>query len=1436
MIKLNWFRFAALSCALALLPGAARAAEPKPLRAMLILGGCCHDYGAQKDVLKKGLEARAHVVVDIVYNEDKSTKARFEMYEKPDWAKGYDVVIHDECSADVKDMPYVQNILNAHKTVPAVNLHCAMHCYRVGTDDWFKFVGIHSTGHGPQEPIALKFIDKEHPILKPLEEWTTIREELYNNIKNFDTAKPLIRGLQLVPQKDGTVKPVEYVVAWANQYGNTRVFSTTLGHNTVTVADDRYLNLVTRGLLWACGKLDDKSYLKAHAAPVRRVNIAQGKPAKASSEESNKGNVAAKAFDNDPATRWCASGPRHNEWLQVDLGAPTKLTGVRLDWEFNHQYFHKIEGSADGNAWKTLVDAAKNDQAGPNEHDFNADGIRYLKVTFLGQKGKESSWGSIREFEVYSDKTEKLDPKQARTAEEQKYLSDVKVPEGFDVTLFAAPPMVNYPVFVAAAPDGTVFVSSDGNGSLGRDPHRGRIVRLRDLDGDGRADEAKDFVKDVDSPRGLVWDHDRLYLLHPPHISAFIDKDGDGVADEQKILVKNIAFTFKDRPADHTSNGLELGIDGWLYAAIGDFGFMEAEGTDGRKLQLRGGGVVRVRPDGTGLELFARGTRNILEAAVSPLLDAFARDNTNDGGGWDVRFHHFSGLEEHGYPSLYKNFSDEMVQPLADYGGGSGCGAAWIDEPGIPAKWNNAPFTADWGRDWIYKHTVTPKGATFVETEKPAEFIRATRVTDLDVDASSRIYAASWRGATFNWAGPDVGYLVRVTQKGYTPPALPNFAKATDAELVKLLESPSHRTRLEAQRTIVRRGKYEGFLGALNIVAADRTKPLTTRIAAVFALKQVLGEDANGVLAARAADPSIAAWAIRAIADNLSQLAKASVSPTRNGLKSSDPRIRKESTIAYSRIGKLDHVAEITPLLADPDPIVAHTAVQALKQLRATDACFAVVDTLGASAGERIGALRVLQSLHDAQVVDGLIARLGKETDVARRQGLLTALCRLHFKEGVWKGDSWGTRPDTSGPYYQAEEWSESKKILAVLKEVLTKARGGEAAHLIAEFNRHKIQSDDALNTIIEMAAKDAALLPAAIGQLSRAERIPAKAIPLLINVVGAESSTDVTRANAVIAIAKTDSADALKAALFALPQLEKVRKDQSNGTERERRLARDAFFNAPKLDTRHVLFEHEAAALNGETSPWADAALLKISDRKNASPEARDAATRALDSGWADARRRAQILHAVRLVEHRPYKDKVLAALDDANPDVAKAAKSAAGALRLDPAKDKPAKGAKPAMIADMKLPDIISAVLKTHGDVKLGEQLFTQQSCVNCHTVRTDEPQRGPFLGTIATTYKRPELTEAILVPNKSIAQGFVANYFELKDGTEHEGFVTLEAADKVVIRNVVAQEITIPVKDIKVRKKLEKSLMPEGLAANLSVKELASLIDYLEDLAKK
>jgi len=239
--------------------------KPKPLKALLVTGGCCHEYAKQKDLLKAGIESRAMVEVSHVHSADTSTKAKFAIYDDPNWANGYDIILHDECTSHVVEQPYVDNILNAHKNgVPAVNLHCAMHSYRLPEkDDWFQFVGIQSSQHDAQKPIEIAFIDREHPITKPLENWTTVNEELYNNLKLFPTAKPLARGRQ-----DLGTRVDDYVVVWTNQFGKGRVFSTTLGHNTETVGDPRYLDLVTRGLLWATDKLNPE-YLQPFAAPKK---------------------------------------------------------------------------------------------------------------------------------------------------------------------------------------------------------------------------------------------------------------------------------------------------------------------------------------------------------------------------------------------------------------------------------------------------------------------------------------------------------------------------------------------------------------------------------------------------------------------------------------------------------------------------------------------------------------------------------------------------------------------------------------------------------------------------------------------------------------------------------------------------------------------------------------------------------------------------------------------------------------------------------------------------------------------------------------------------------------------------------------------------------------------------------------------------------------
>jgi hypothetical protein len=177
--------------------------DAKPIRALLVLGGCCHDYAKQKDILTKGISARANVEWTVAYDPDTGTKHLNPVYSNPDWAKNFDIIVHDECTSGVTDLTAINRILQPHRDgLPAVVLHCGMHSYRSEgypkVTPWFEFTGLQSTGHGAQLPIAVSFVDKTSPITKGLSDWTTIKEELYNNSAGqlLDTAHALARGKQ----------------------------------------------------------------------------------------------------------------------------------------------------------------------------------------------------------------------------------------------------------------------------------------------------------------------------------------------------------------------------------------------------------------------------------------------------------------------------------------------------------------------------------------------------------------------------------------------------------------------------------------------------------------------------------------------------------------------------------------------------------------------------------------------------------------------------------------------------------------------------------------------------------------------------------------------------------------------------------------------------------------------------------------------------------------------------------------------------------------------------------------------------------------------------------------------------------------------------------------------------------------------------------------
>lgn len=837
-------------------------------------------------------------------------------------------------------------------------------------------------------------------------------------------------------------------------------------------------------------------------------------------------------------------------------------------------------------------------------------------------------------------------------------------PADLVITHFAGHDLTPSPACLAVAPGGEVYVGVDMIGSLGKTPGKGSIVRLVDSNNDGKVDKHTTFAM-VDNPRGIISQGDKVFVLHTTFsaetkkasgmdLVVFEDKNQDGVADgPSKPLIQNISSPkfLQSRGTDHSTNGIRMGIDGWIYIAVGDFGFHDAVDRSGKKLTQLGGGIVRVRPDGTEMEVYTHGMRNIYDVAIDPYMNIFTRDNTNDGGGWNIRFSNQIQTGEYGYPVLFKHFTEEIIPALIDLGGGSGTGSLFMDDPTWPDKYNRVPMMADWGRSQVYVHRLTPDGATFKQKEE--EFIKLAQVTDLDIDASGRVYLAAWDGAGYS-GNPGKGFVVRAVPKNWQYKEFKDLKKSSVKQLAALLKSESAVQRLAAQQELLTRPGKDAAKASWGI-ASDKALPLYVRVAGIFTYVQAAGTGGTDNLVKLTLDNDVREFALRALTDRKKNLINVPIEPFLKAMQDGSPRVQIAAMVGLGRLGK-PQAAEALLKVKVPASFVApakgtegphatpnaaivppHIAVRALVALNAVDACVKALGTENSTI-----ALWALRYMHDPKAVSGLIQAYEKVGDKALKEQILVTLARLYKKEAEYDGSWWwSTRPDTHGPFYKSVTWESSDK------------------------------------------AKD-----------------------------------------------------------FLMAQWSKA--DEAG----------KQFF----------------ADLNGK---------LRLGIAEFGGEE-------------------------------------VVAAKEE---------------VKVDLNKIRNKKG----QVGESSIEDVMLAMAKIKGDPAAGKLLFAKQGCVACHSLSKSEVMKGPFMGQIGSIMNREQIAESILKPNASISQGFASVLITAKGDKTYMGFVSEESAEKLVIRDIAGQVNTIKVSDIVSRKEMETSMMPPGLANELSYEEFASLITFLSQQKK-
>ena len=624
---------------------------------------------------------------------------------------------------------------------------------------------------------------------------------------------------------------------------------------------------------------------------------------------------------------------------------------------------------------------------------------------------------------------------------------------------------ITAPTGLSVSPEGVVFVSCDINGTTNTSLRAGRVVRCEDTDGDGVADKFSNFVEGIDSPRGSCFIDDTLYLMQAPSLVAYQDLDGDGIAEKSTVLVTDLGQALDVVPAQHGANGVRMGIDGWLYIAIGDQGCFKATGTDGSTATLHGGGVLRVRPDGSQIGVLLSGTRNLYDVAVDPYLDLFARDNTNDGGGWNTRLHHLTELADFGYPHLYRNFGHEHMASLADYGTGAGTAMYYLHEPGFPGEFGDALYSGDFNTG-VAIHRRKRHGASYqIQQDR---FMNLPKNTGIDADGFSRIYCASWSGGGFGFASEPFGHvdLVRPKDRAGTA-AYPDIDKASDTGLLTHLASRSQVARIHAMREMVTRGSKPVFTKGLLAMAQDTDAPLYARVAAVMTLRQIDGPKSHAALEGLYQDPAVREFVVRALGDVAGEIDASGKKIFLRALRDENPRVQMRAIVSLARTGDVTAAAAILPLARDekmtagerllkpdsdgwsaPHRTISHTALKAVVKLNAIDLLLSKLD----DGVLREPALRALQEIHSEKVVAGLAEKIAATRDKQLAKLITLALFRLYHREASWDGKSWwGHRPNFAGPYFKCATWEHTPAVRSAIRAAFRRVDPADYAEL---FNR----------------------------------------------------------------------------------------------------------------------------------------------------------------------------------------------------------------------------------------------------------------------------------------------------------------------------------------------------------------------------------------------
>jgi putative heme-binding domain-containing protein len=594
------------------------------------------------------------------------------------------------------------------------------------------------------------------------------------------------------------------------------------------------------------------------------------------------------------------------------------------------------------------------------------------------------------------------------------------VAEGWSIERVAEAPQILFPTAVVAAPDGTLYLGSDPMDMPGPPTAPiDSIVAIKD-------GKVRTFADKLWSVMGLEWADGTLFVVHAPFLSAFRDTDGDGKADSRVDLITGLGPRVPgfNGMNDHVASGVRLGMDGFLYIAVGDKGIPRAVARDGTTIQLHGGGVIRTRPDGTGLEVVSTGERNPLSVALSATDEIFTYGNDDDSKQWPNSLTHHIVGGHYGYPYQFLSAPRRSLPIMGGQIGGSGAQGVCYNEDGLPAEYRGNLFFCDWGLQAVHRFVVRKNGGTFAIARR-TPLVTKGQVGDFRpfslavAPDGSGFWLVDW--GYNGWLDGKVKsgrlYRLRCTGPDVPTPA-PRPLIRDRAIRLAALDHPALLVRLESQRMLAKMGPaaVPDLIARLQAGGPD-----TGRVHAIWALDAIGGPEVRRAIDSALTDASARvrlqaarSAGIRRDHDALPALARL--------LRDRDAAVRREAAIAIGKVGDPSAAASLYAALDESDRFAVWSVRGAIRRIDAWDKEALIAALLDERRAE--SALELTDETWAGPVVEALNEALRRAGTPALRARIVANLAGLYRRYPEWSGAWFGTNPLAGPAPEKSRDWA----------------------------------------------------------------------------------------------------------------------------------------------------------------------------------------------------------------------------------------------------------------------------------------------------------------------------------------------------------------------------------------------------------------------------